>query len=112
MSLSVSCFWRVLSAQRIFQDLVYDKVFEGSYESVKRYVRKIEQVELVPFRRIEVLPGTECQVDYGQGAWVVGADGKRRKTHLFRVGKRYQPKKLRELVFDTHRRQLSSSFHS
>lgn len=34
---------------------------------------------------MEVLPGTECQVDYGTGAWIVGADGKRRKTHLFRV---------------------------
>jgi len=74
-----------LSAQRIFQDLVDDKAFEGSYESVKRYVRKIEQAEPVPFRRMEVLPGTECQVDYGTGAWIIGADGKRRKTHLFRI---------------------------
>jgi transposase len=88
-----------LSAQRIFQDLVYDKVFEGSYESVKRYVRKIEQVELVPFRRMEVLPGTECQVDYGQGAWVVGADGKRRKTHLFRVALSYSRKGYSEVSF-------------
>lgn len=74
-----------LSAQRIFQDLVDGKAFEGSYESVKRYVRRISEDEVVPFRRMEVLPGTECQVDYGTGAWVVGADGKRRKTHLFRV---------------------------
>jgi len=74
-----------LSAQRIFQDLRSDKGFEGSYESVKRYVRKLEECAEVPFRRMEVLPGTECQVDYGTGAWIVGADGKRRKTHLFRV---------------------------
>lgn len=74
-----------LSAQRIFQDLVDDKAFEGSYESVKRYVRKIEQSDPAPFRRMEVLPGTECQVDYGTGAWVVGQDGKRRQTHLFRI---------------------------
>ena len=74
-----------LSAQRIFQDLQMEKAFEGSYESVKRYVRRIEEREEVPFRRMEVLPGTECQVDYGTGAWIVGADGKRRKTHLFRV---------------------------
>ncbi len=74
-----------LTAQRIFQDLQFDKAFEGSYESVKRYVRKLSECEELPFRRMEVLPGTECQVDYGTGAWIVGADGKRRKTHLFRV---------------------------
>ncbi|MEN7973882.1 MAG: IS21 family transposase [Verrucomicrobiota bacterium] len=74
-----------LSAQRIFQDLQSDRGFEGGYESVKRYVRKLQECDEIPFRRMEVLPGTECQVDYGTGAWIVGEDGKRRKTHLFRV---------------------------
>ena len=74
-----------LNAQRIFQDLQAERAFEGSYESVKRYARKIEECTQVPFRRMEVLPGTECQVDYGTGAWIVGEDGKRRKTHLFRI---------------------------
>lgn len=74
-----------LSAQRIFQDLQIERAFEGSYESVKRYVRRLGNDVEPPFRRMEALPGTECQVDYGTGAWVVGADGKRRKTHLFRV---------------------------
>lgn len=74
-----------LSAQRIFQDLQSEKGFKGSYDSVKRYVRKIATDQELPFRRMEVLPGTECQVDYGTGAWIRGEDGKRRKTHLFRV---------------------------
>lgn len=74
-----------LSAQRIFQDLKAEKGFEGGYDSVKRYVRKLGNDMELPFRRMEALPGTECQVDYGTGAWIVGADGKRRKTHLFRV---------------------------
>jgi transposase len=74
-----------LSAQRIFQDLQIERSFEGSYESVKRYVRKLSECEEVPFRRMEVDPGLECQVDYGTGAWVVNENGKRRKTHLFRV---------------------------
>jgi transposase len=74
-----------LNAQRIFQDLQAERAFEGSYESVKRYARKIEECTQVPFRRMEVLPGTECQVDYGTGAWIVSEDGKRRKTHLFRI---------------------------
>jgi|APSaa5957512622_1039677.scaffolds.fasta_scaffold29583_1 transposase len=74
-----------LSAQRIFQDLKAEKGFEGGYDSVKRYVRKLGNDVELPFRRMEALPGTECQVDYGTGAWIVGADGKRRKTHLFRA---------------------------
>ena len=74
-----------LSAQRVFQDLQFERAFDGSYESVKRYVRKLEECVEVPFRRMEVMPGTECQVDYGTGAWIVGSEGKRRKTHLFRV---------------------------
>jgi hypothetical protein len=33
---------------------------------------------------MEVEPGAEAQVDFGQGAWVV-VDGKRKRPHLFRV---------------------------
>jgi transposase len=88
-----------LSAQRIFQDLRLERSFEGSYESVKRYVRKLSECEEVPFRRMEVLPGTECQVDYGTGAWVVGEDGKRRKTHLFRCTLSFSRKAYSEVSF-------------
>jgi len=88
-----------LSAQRIFQDMRMERAFEGSYESVKRYVRKVETSEAVPFRRMEALPGTECQVDCGTGAWIVGADGKRRKTHLFRVVLSFSRKAYSEVSF-------------
>jgi hypothetical protein len=58
--------------------LIKNNLFsQCDYESMKRYVRKVETSEAVPFRRMEALPGTECQVDYGAGAWIVGADGKR-----------------------------------
>jgi len=90
---------RGLTAQRIFQDLTDDQAFEGSYESVKRYVRNLEECDEVPFRRMEVLPGTECQVDYGTGAWIVGADGKRRKTHLFRIVLSCSRKAYSEVTF-------------
>ena len=88
-----------LSAMRIFQDMSLERDFEGSYESVKRYVRKIEVCAEVPFRRMEALPGTECQVDYGTGAWIVGADGKRRKTHLFRVVLSFSRRAYSEVSF-------------
>jgi transposase len=105
-----------LSAQRIFQDLQSERAFKGSYESVKRYVHKIEKSTAVPFRRMEALPGTECQVDYGTGAWVVGADGKRRKTHLLRVVLSFSRKACSEVSFtqetECFLRALENAFRS
>ncbi len=75
---------RGLSAQRIYQDLVSEQQFAGSYDSVKRFVRQLEQARPLPFRRIETAPGQEAQVDFGQGAWVV-EKGKRRRPHVLRV---------------------------
>ncbi len=66
-----------LSAQRIYQDLVSEHRFAGSYDSVKRFVRQLDAVNPLPFRRMETEPGQEAQVDFGQGAWVV-QDGHRR----------------------------------
>ena len=73
-----------LSAQRIYQDLVSEQKFVGSYDSVKRFVRQLEAANPLPFRRMESEPGQEAQVDFGQGAWVV-EDGRRRRPHVLRV---------------------------
>lgn len=75
---------RGLSAQRIYQDLVSEQQFAGSYDSVKRFVRQLEQGQPLPFRRLETEAGQEAQVDFGQGAWVV-ENGKRRRPHVLRV---------------------------
>ena len=75
---------RGLSAQRIYQDLVSEQQFGGSYDSVKRFVRQLAQTHPLPFRRMETEPGQEAQVDFGQGAWVV-ENGKRRRPHVLRV---------------------------
>ena len=72
-----------LSAQRIYQDLVTEHRFTGSYDSVKRFVRSLERATEIPFRRMECAPGHELQVDFGQGAWIL-VEGKRRRSHLFR----------------------------
>ena len=73
-----------MSVQRIHQDLVAERQFEGSYYSVRRYVLRLSKRLALPFRRLEVEPGEEMQVDFGQGAWVL-EEGKRRRPHLFRV---------------------------
>lgn len=74
-----------LSAKRIHQDLVREHGFAGGYQSVKRFVRKLEQAAAVPFRRMEFAPGEQVQVDFGTGAWIVGEPGKRRRSHVFRA---------------------------
>jgi len=105
-----------LSAQRIFQDLQSNSGFAGSYESVKRYARGIEQEIGLPFRRMEALPGAECQVDYGIGAWIVGEGGKRRKTHLFRITLSFSRKGYSEVTFtqatDSFLRSLENAFRT
>lgn len=74
-----------LSAQRIYQDLVTGHAFRGSYTAVKRFVRPLRAVADLPFRRWESAPGEEAQIDFGQGAWVVDEQGRRRRPHLLRV---------------------------
>ena len=75
-----------LTAQRIYQDLVEEHQFVGSYQSVKRFVRRWESKSTpLPMRRMECEPGFEAQIDYGTGARVIDAEGKHRKTNAFRI---------------------------
>ena len=75
-----------LSAQRIYQDLVSEVGFGGSYQSVKRFVRQRRQTEPQRVWRVEVEPGEEAQVDFGTGAWVVDEQsGSRRRPWVLRV---------------------------
>lgn len=56
-----------LTVQRIWQDLVEEFGYGASYESIKRYVRKLDR----PRRAVGVYhtePGEEGQVDFFQGA--------------------------------------------
>ena len=46
-----------LSVQRIYQDLVAEEQFVGSYYSVRRLALRLSRQAELPFRRIEVEPG-------------------------------------------------------
>jgi len=94
-----------LSAQRIYQDLICDHAFTGGYHSVQRFVRQLLQTQPVPFVRMEVAAGTEAQVDFGQGAWVM-VDGKRKRPHLFRIILSHSRKGYSEVVWQ----QTTESF--
>jgi transposase len=81
----ITLVWEAgLSAQRIYQDLVSEHQFAGSYDAVKRFVRQLGATEPLPFRRMETEPGQEAQVDFGQGAWIL-EEGHRRRPHVLRV---------------------------
>lgn len=73
-----------LSAQRIYQDLVAEGA-AVSYDSVRRYLRRLGCARQLPFRRLECAAGEEAQVDFGTGAPIVDETGKRRRTHVFRI---------------------------
>jgi hypothetical protein len=87
-----------LTAQRIYQDLVTEHSFAKSYSTVQRYVRRLEQVQPLPFRRMECCPGEEAQIDFGVGAPIITEDGKRRKTHVFRIVLSHSRKAYSEAV--------------
>ena len=74
-----------LSAKRIHQDLVAEHGAKLSYHSVRRFAARLSPAHDLPFRRMECEPGAEAQVDFGTGAPVITADGKRRRPHVFRV---------------------------
>ena len=84
---------RGLTAQRIWQDLKAEHGFTDGYQTVQRFVRKLNRVTPLPFRRMECEPGEEAQVDFGKGAPITTADGggaspgrgKRTRPHLFRI---------------------------
>ncbi|MEN6525498.1 MAG: IS21 family transposase [Candidatus Polarisedimenticolia bacterium] len=74
-----------LTAQRIWQDLVEEHGYGGSYESVKRFVRRA-----APERRATTVmhspPGEEAQVDFFQGPPTLdGEAGQWRRPWVFRM---------------------------
>jgi transposase len=89
-----------LTAQRIWQDLVEEFGYGYSYESVKRYVRRLE-----PERRavgvMTSLPGEEAQVDFFQGPPTLdGRSGQWRRPWIFRMTLCHSRHGYEEAVWD------------
>ncbi len=103
-----------LSAQRVFQDLVEEHDFSGKYWSVNRFVRKLNKSTPLPFRRMEVAPGAEMQVDFGAGARTANAQGKFVKTHIFRGvlshSRKGYTEAVRRLTTESFIRSLENAF--
>ncbi len=88
-----------LTGQRIYQDLVEGHGFTASYSSVRRFLQRLGQSQPLPFRRLEVLLGEQAQVDFGVGAPILRADGKRRRCYVFRVVLSFSRKAYSEVVY-------------
>ena len=103
-----------LSAQRIYQDLVQEHGFEASYQSVKRFVAKLKMRDPKRVWRIECQPGEEVQVDFGLGAMIAEAEGRRKRSWVFRVVLSYSRKGYSEAVMrqdtETFLRCLENAF--
>jgi transposase len=95
-----------LHAQRIWQDLVSEQQFEGSYESVKRFVRKLRERDPARVWRMEGEPGEEAQVDFGLGAPLREPTGRTVRTWVFRIILSHSRKGYSEAV----RRQDTETF--
>jgi len=87
-----------LSAQRIYQDLVGENGFTDSYQSVKRFVRKLRAAQPERIWRLECQPGEELQLDFGLGAPIDDGQSKRRRSWVLRMVLSYSRKAYSEAV--------------
>jgi transposase len=97
------------NAKAIWQDLVDTHSFAGSYQSVKRFVRR-QAGPATPDARAVIItpPGEEAQVDYGTGPLVRDpATGKYRRTRLFVLTLGFSRKCVRLLCFHSSARTWS-----
>jgi len=88
------------NAMAIWQDLVDRYAFQAGYQSVRRFIRKLQPATPEARVVIETPPGEEAQVDYGSGPMVRDPQvGKYRRTRLFVLTLGYSRKCVRLLVF-------------
>src|SRR5271167_228543 len=89
------------NGKAIWQDLVSDHGFSGSYQTVKRFVRKLHGTALPEaVGIIQTVAGEEAQVDYGSGPMVRDPQsGKYRRTRLFVLTLGYSRKSVRLLIW-------------
>lgn len=88
-----------LSKQRIYQDLIREYQFNGSYSTVRDYVSKIETSDKKVYMVITSLPGEEAQVDFGYIGHIK-VNGKPKKAWVFVMSLSYSRYMYVCIVFD------------
>jgi hypothetical protein len=100
-----------LSAQRIYQDLVEEHGFADSYESVKRFVRRLRASQPERVWRLECQPREELQLDFDLGAPIDEAQGKTRRSWILRLVLSYSRKGYSKIVKRFTARTLRPSWN-
>lgn len=88
-----------LSRQRIYQDLVREFNFKGSYTAVKDYARKLLATTQKAYMVLTSLPGEEAQVDYGY-IGTIKVNGKPKKAWVFIMVLSYSRYMYASIEFD------------
>jgi len=95
--------WRQqgVEGQAIFQLLVEQQGFTGSYSAVKRFLRRLEPPTPRATIRVETGPGEEAQVDFGSAGLLFDPDGDRlRRAWAFVMTLSFSRHQYVEFVFD------------
>lgn len=87
------------NGKSIYQDLVTDHEFSGSYDSIKRYIRKLKNNSPKLYARIEMPAGEEAQVDFGKGAPTL-KNGRYQTPWLFVMTLSCSRKSFQEVVWE------------
>lgn len=88
-----------IQAKRIFEDLIRDYDYEGSYDTVKKYVHSIKESNSKVYMVLNTQPGEEAQVDFGY-IGLLNVAGKRKKAWIFVMTLSYSRYMYVQIVFD------------
>jgi hypothetical protein len=92
---------RGVEGQAIWQLLVEEHGFLGSYSSVKRFLRRLAPARSRATLRLEVAPGEETQVDFGYaGQFLDPESGRVRRAWVFVMTLSFSRHQYAELVFE------------
>jgi transposase len=92
---------RGVEGQAIWQLLVDEHDFAGSYSSIKRFLRRVAPPETRATLRLEVDPGTEAQVDFGFAGQLLDPESARvRRAWVFVMTLSCSRHQYAEVAFD------------
>jgi len=90
-----------VEGQAIWQLLVEQHGFGGSYSAVKRFLRRLAAATPAATVRVETPPGAEAQVDFGYAGLILDrATGRLRRAWVFVMVLAFSRHLYAELVFD------------
>ena len=88
-----------IQAKRIFEDLVRDYDYQGSYDTVKKYIHSIREKKSKVYMVLNTQPGEEAQVDFGY-IGLLNINGKKKKAWIFVMTLSYSRYMYVQIVLD------------